>query len=111
MRSIGYVPQRAGRGSRSPPDRFAVDLPFSRGGEESSRQGSRSRSDPELCRSCAVDPVEFRPMPQAAHKSDPVTPVVMLFADHGVVPNNPTLPLLVYRRAIDVSGQKDPAAL
>ncbi len=50
-------------------------------------------------------------MPQAAHTSDPVTPVVMPFADDGTVPNNPTLPLLVYRRAIDVSGQKDPAAL
>src|ERR1700694_1035382 len=50
-------------------------------------------------------------MPQAAHKSDPVTPVAMLFADDGVVPNHPTLPFLVYRRGIDVSGQKDPAAL
>ncbi|HEX9323737.1 MAG TPA: hypothetical protein VF913_16705 [Xanthobacteraceae bacterium] len=50
-------------------------------------------------------------MPQAAHKSDPVTPVTMRFGDDGTVPNNPTLPLLVYRRAIDVSGQKDPAAL
>ena len=49
-------------------------------------------------------------MPQAAHKSDPVTPVAMRFGDDGLVPNNPTLPLLVYRRAIDVSGQKDPAA-
>ncbi len=50
-------------------------------------------------------------MPQAAHKSDPVTPVAMRFGDDGLVPNNPTLPLLVYRGAIDVSGQKDPAAL
>jgi len=50
-------------------------------------------------------------MPQAAHKSDPVTPVAMLFPDDGVMPNNPTLPFLVYRRALDVSGQKDPAAL
>ena len=49
-------------------------------------------------------------MPQAAHKSDPVTPVAMRFGDDGLVPNNPTLPLLVYRGAIDVSGQKDPAA-
>src|SRR5260370_38360697 len=35
----------------------------------------------------------------------------MPFADDGTVPNNPTLPLLLYRRGIDVSGQKDPAAL
>jgi uncharacterized protein YjlB len=50
-------------------------------------------------------------MPQAAHKTDPVTPVVTLFADDGTVPNHPTLPFLVYRRAIDVSGHKDPAAV
>src|SRR6266567_1298031 len=36
MQSIGYgaATRRAGWGSRSPPDRFAVDLPFLRGGEE-----------------------------------------------------------------------------
>jgi uncharacterized protein YjlB len=50
-------------------------------------------------------------MPHAAHKADPVEPVAMRFEDDGTVPNNPTLPFLVYRRAIDVSGQKDPAAL
>jgi uncharacterized protein YjlB len=49
-------------------------------------------------------------MAQAAHKTDPVEPVTMRFGDDGVVPNNPTLPLLVYRGAIDVSGQRDPAA-
>jgi uncharacterized protein YjlB len=50
-------------------------------------------------------------MPHAAHKADPVEPVAMRFEDDGTVPNHPTLPFLVYRRAIDVSGQKDPAAL
>src|SRR5262249_52236689 len=49
-------------------------------------------------------------MPQAAHKTDPVEPVALRFEDDGTVPNNPTLPLLVYRRAIDVSGQNDPAS-
>jgi uncharacterized protein YjlB len=49
-------------------------------------------------------------MPPAAHKADPVEPVAMRFADDGAVPNNPMLPLVLYRRAIDVSGQKDPAA-
>ena len=49
-------------------------------------------------------------MPQAAHKTDPVTPVTKLFDDDGTVPNNPTLPFLVYRGGIDVAGQKDPAA-
>ena len=50
-------------------------------------------------------------MPQAAHKTEPVEPVAKRFADDGSVPNNPSLPFLVYRRCIDVSGQKDPAAL
>jgi uncharacterized protein YjlB len=50
-------------------------------------------------------------MSQPADKTEPATPVTMLFADDGTVPNNPTLPFVVYRRAIDVSGQKDPAAL
>jgi uncharacterized protein YjlB len=50
-------------------------------------------------------------MPHTAHKAGPVEPVAKHFADDGTVPNNPTLPLLLYRHGIDVSGQKDPAAL
>jgi uncharacterized protein YjlB len=38
-----------------------------------------------------------------------VEPVAFRFADDGLVPNNPTLPFLVYRGAVDVSG-RDPAA-
>ncbi len=32
------------------------------------------------------------------------------FRDDGDTPNNPTLPLLVYRAAIDPAGERDPAA-
>src|SRR5262245_44893623 len=38
-------------------------------------------------------------------------PLTFLFADDGLIPNNPGLPFVVYRHAIDVSGARDPAAL
>lgn len=39
-----------------------------------------------------------------------VKPLTFLFKDDGVVPNNPALPVLVYKEALDLSGQRDPAA-
>ena len=44
----------------------------------------------------------------AVHRIEPAT---WLFADDGLVPNNPALPLVVYRGAIDVGHARDPAAL
>jgi uncharacterized protein YjlB len=38
----------------------------------------------------------------------PVKPLTFLFKDDGVVPNNPALPMLVYRGGIDLSGSADP---
>ena len=40
----------------------------------------------------------------------PHDPLTFLFNDDGAVPNNPVLPALVYRGALDLSGQRDPAA-
>lgn len=37
-------------------------------------------------------------------------PQAFRFADDGETPNNPALPLLVYRHAFDVAGARDPAA-
>ena len=39
----------------------------------------------------------------------PVEPLAFMFPDDGVVPNNPRLPLLYYRGAIDLTGTPDPA--
>jgi uncharacterized protein YjlB len=39
-----------------------------------------------------------------------VKPLTFLFKDDGVVPNNQALPVLVYKAALDLSGQRDPAA-
>jgi hypothetical protein len=39
----------------------------------------------------------------------PNEPESFLFADDGETPNNPRLPLLVYRRAVDPSEARDPA--
>ena len=33
-----------------------------------------------------------------------VEPLALMFEDDGSIPNNPRLPLLVYRNAIDISG-------
>jgi uncharacterized protein YjlB len=35
-------------------------------------------------------------------------PLALIFADDGSIPNNPLLPFLVYRSAIDLSGTPDP---
>ncbi len=35
-------------------------------------------------------------------------PLILLFADGGNVPNNPKLPLLLYRGAIDIEAARDP---
>ena len=38
----------------------------------------------------------------------PTKPITALFADDGSVPNNPRLPLVIYRAAIDLAGTPDP---
>jgi uncharacterized protein YjlB len=38
----------------------------------------------------------------------PSEPKALMFADDGAVPNNPRLPLLLYRSAIDLTGTPDP---
>ena len=44
-------------------------------------------------------------MPTLTKSSEPLA---LMFADDGSIPNNPRLPFLVYRRAIDLSGTPDP---
>jgi uncharacterized protein YjlB len=41
----------------------------------------------------------------------PTAPETFAFADDGSVPNNPKLPFLVYRGAVDLKGSPDPEAL
>jgi uncharacterized protein YjlB len=38
-------------------------------------------------------------------------PVTLNFADDGLIPNNPTLPLVLYRGGVDLSGSPDPEQL
>ena len=40
-----------------------------------------------------------------------IEPLAFRFADDGLVPNNPALPFLVYRGAIDLKGSPDPEDL
>ena len=40
----------------------------------------------------------------------PSAPHTFLFQDDGVVPNNPALPALVYKSALDLADARDPAA-
>ena len=37
-------------------------------------------------------------------------PLALMFADDGSIPNNPRLPLLLYRGAIDLTGTPDPGS-
>jgi uncharacterized protein YjlB len=41
----------------------------------------------------------------------PSEPLALTFADDGSIPNNPRLPFLVYRNAIDLSGTPNPEAV
>jgi len=43
-------------------------------------------------------------MPALTH----VEPLTFLFADDGLIPNNPKLPMLVYRGAFDLDGERTP---
>src|SRR5438132_10719824 len=38
----------------------------------------------------------------------PAEPLVLMFRDDGSIPNNPRLPFLVYRGAIDLAGEAGP---
>jgi uncharacterized protein YjlB len=40
-----------------------------------------------------------------------IEPLAFLYQDDGAIPNNPTLPFLVYPKAIDLSGRIDPAVV
>ena len=46
--------------------------------------------------------------PTRGSAAQPVEPLAFMFHDDGVVPNNPRLPLLYYRGALDLSGTPDP---
>ncbi len=41
----------------------------------------------------------------------PFEPQALVFTDDGSIPNNPTLPFLLYRGAVDLKGNPDPEAL
>jgi uncharacterized protein YjlB len=47
-------------------------------------------------------------MPSA---TNPSTPVTFRFADDGSIPNNPTLPFVLYRGGVDLTGSPDPEDL
>lgn len=38
----------------------------------------------------------------------PIKPLTFHFKDDGAVPNNPRLPMLIYKSALDLSGSRDP---
>src|ERR1700689_3977809 len=42
---------------------------------------------------------------------NPSLPITHKFADDGRIPNNPTLPLILYRGGIDLTGSPDPEKL
>src|SRR5438067_13489463 len=50
-------------------------------------------------------------MSPGLQKRAPVEPIAMRFEDDGTVPNNPALPFVVYRGAIEVAGHEHPAAV
>lgn len=56
--------------------------------------------------------IEDRPDPSALRALvQPRKPLSVLFADDGIVPNNPRFPLLVYRDAVDLGTAFDPGTV
>jgi len=57
--------------------------------------------------------IESRPDPEALRRMvRPRKPITVMFDDDGIVPNNPRLPLVIYRGAIDLSDKAfDPGAI
>ena len=56
--------------------------------------------------------VEQKPNPSALRRMvRPRKPLSLLFADAGIVPNNPRFPLLLYRGAVDFGNVLDPATV
>jgi uncharacterized protein YjlB len=43
-----------------------------------------------------------------AARTKPIEPLAFMFADDGSIPNNPKLPFLLYRGALDLSRMRDP---
>src|SRR5262249_13804832 len=64
------------------------------------RAGDRSATGPCDEREC-----RFEPMPS------PIEPETFAFSDDGSIPNNPRLPFLIYRGAVDLKGSPDPEQL
>ena len=57
--------------------------------------------------------IESRPDEEALRiMTRPRKPIAVMFDDDGIVPNNPRLPVVVYRRAIDLNDKRfDPGAV
>ncbi len=51
------------------------------------------------------------PQAEALAHVKPVRPVRLRFSADGYIPNNPNVPLLLYKRAVRLDGKRDPAAL
>ncbi len=54
------------------------------------------------------DMPHYEPIPWEYVMAIVTTPQALTFSDDGSIPNNPRLPLLVYRNAVDLSGTPNP---
>ena len=55
--------------------------------------------------------VGIPPKVEALAHVKPVRPVRLRFKADGYIPNNPNVPLLIYRNAVRLGGKRDPAAV
>jgi uncharacterized protein YjlB len=66
-----------------------------------------NRSNPVLVERAAATPVDSTPIQRARNSmavvDEDIEPLAVIFADDGIVPNNP-MPFLVYRRAVEVDN-------
>ena len=72
----------------------------------SKAQGGRlDNFNPTSCRTAGRPAARSKPMPTATKV---IAPLTYMFADDGIIPNNPALPLVLYKGGIDLSGSPDP---
>jgi uncharacterized protein YjlB len=106
---LAFAVLRHGTAGQVPsPETFAPFWPLERG-----RPDEKTMPLKDQIKNYAKKLVEDRPDPARLREMmRPRKPLSLIFADDGIIPNNPRFPVIIYRGAVKVSGSRfDPAVV